>query len=501
MLDQILNSIDLYFYKLKNQIKELLSHSYISDDYSLLISKLQNHNEKIKDHFIEKTKSIRDQLRSGTEDKLSFEKDDYSEIAFYFEYINSFNFFISNIKNSSNINIHQGNFILTKEITKYISEDSNFLILQFPIGIGVSINYGYMNISEYLNKFNKFSKEKEVKDFLLFFIPYFNQEDIFDNSALGHEIGHFIEEKYGISSQIINFLISKQILHKNKVENIVKKRNPQILPQEWEDQINYDIFITPFYNKWVTKTKKWINEIVCDIIGLKIFGLPSFFAFIDIMFLTNPENPGSIKHPPNWLRIKYLIREIRKTIYSDLEELNIEEESKSKLKGQDKIIDNLGKRIQKRIDFISDKFSKNNQITTNKLDLIIVNIIDSEEVQEKIDEILGALAKDRSIKEFNYSDEVIKEIVLLIKLLREYITPNEIVDIQEKESRDADIITILNSGWFFYLYKLKIHYDLFNVKEDEYEEKSRIQQKLNNLILKAIELSNIHKKAKEKLDE
>lgn len=499
MLDQILNLIDLYFYKLKNQIKELLSYSYISNDYSILISKLQNHNEKIKDHFIEKTKLIREQLRSRKEDELSFEKDDYNEIAFYFEYINSFNFFISNIRNSRNINIHQGNFILTKEITKYISKDSNFLILQYPRG--VSINYGYIDISKYLNKFNKFSKEKEVKDFLLFFIPYFNQEDIFDNSALGHEIGHFIEEKYGISTQIIDFLISKQILHKNEVENIVKSRNSHILEQEWEDQIIYDTFITPFYNNWVKKTKLWIKEIVCDILGLKIFGLPSFFAFIDIMFLTNPEDPGDDEHPPDWLRIKYLIREIRKTIYNDLEKLNIEEENKSKLKGQEKIIDNLGKRIQKRIDFIGEEFSKNNQITTNGLDLIVINIIDSEEVQEKIDEILDKLVKDRSIKEFNYTDEKTKEIILLIKLLKEYITPNEIVDTHKKESRYADIITILNSGWFFYLYKLKIHYGLFNVKEEEYEEKSYIQQKLNNLILKAIELSNIHKEAKEKLNE
>ena len=40
-----------------------------------------------------------------------------------------------------------------------------------------------------------------------------------------------------------------------------------------------------------------------------------------------------------------------------------------------------------------------------------------------------------------------------------------------------------------------------DIKENEYEEKSKALQRLNHLILKAIELSNIHEYAKKKLKE
>ena len=62
-------------------------------------------------------------------------------------------------------------------------------------------------------------------------------------------------------------------------------------------------------------------------------------------------------------------------------------------------------------------------------------------------------------------------------------------------------MNILNASWLFYIYLIDIHYELFNTSKLSFKETPIYQQKLSNLVLKAIELSHIHNYTKDKYDQ
>ncbi len=168
-----------------------------------------------------------------------------------------------------------------------------------------------MDISTNLNKFTKVLNEKHVIDFLLLQIPSFNQNEILNNSILGHEIGHYIEEKLKLSVDLINLMIEQRILTKEKIDSLIKEKFDR--ERTYDKDLEYTDFLLEEFHKWVyDKIISWMKEIVSDIIGLKIFGLAFFFATVEAFSLT--QSTGGKEHSPTYLRVKYLIEDIKNTI-------------------------------------------------------------------------------------------------------------------------------------------------------------------------------------------
>jgi hypothetical protein len=70
------------------------------------------------------------------------------------------------------------------------------------------------------------------------------------------------------------------------------------------------------------------------------------------------------------------------------------------------------------------------------------------------------------------------------------IPPNEVIDFKKKETTNTDVVSILNAGWEVYI----SHMDDFakNYQELTYQSnKLKCDKKLNELLLKAIELNEI----------
>lgn len=477
MLDLVLRSLDFYFYKIENEFEQLLSFSYFTKNYEYLILTLKKLNEEIYYDYIEKSKEIRERLELNS----SYKQEDYNEIAFFLKYFVIYNFFILNIKNSININIHLGNFILLEE---YLSENCKFLILPYHT---VKLNYGYQNIKKDILKKYKIKLFEERYDCILFYIPYLNHEDILSNTALGHEIGHYIVDKYRSWKGIKRRLLKENMIGSDKIKDIISERINETPRKPNEDLLLHKLRVALDTQKeWDTIISSWVKEILSDIIGLKIFGLPFFFSLYEILFIENPESLGDNEHPPTWLRFEYLIRQIRENILEPLE----------------KIENGISEKIMLGINYIEENFSKKKRENPIKIRELASEVIESDIIKQIIDEKINSLLIFGIVKEYSYKEENnIKEINELLICLREYITPNEIIDIENRTSKPAYIISILNASWFFYICQLQIHYNLFAIKEDEHKKKTEIHQKLNDLILKAIELSNIQEDFRKRLNE
>ncbi len=485
MIFQIIDSINFYFYKLRLQIDELQSYSYFAEDQYKLISKLKKFNKKFQKKFLKEYLEISKNLKSGINETEIYE-DINKYISWYFQYFKLFNEYLSVIRRAENIKINQGIYLLIENFIKKISQKSRFII--FP---KFNINCGYLDISNNLNKFTSVLNEKNIKDFLLFQIPSFNQNEILNNSILGHEIGHYIEEKNFLSANLINSMTALKVLTKKKIDHIAKEKFES--EKKLDKDLEYEDYLFEFYQNWIDKkVVPWMKEIFSDIIGLRIFGLAFFFASFDTFSQTQSYGGGN--HPPTSLRLEFLINGIKKTIWDKLDKFKLEFTDE---KGEE---EELSSGLRKKIDFIEKKNLEEIK-SYNQVNEVTMKIFETEELSERLYETVNDLVKNGFITEYSFSSEEIREIIYLMKLLEEYIIPNE-----NEISKPANVISIINAGWFFYLFKMETHYKRFGVDLDDltYEmidKKMLVNQKLHNLLLKAIELSKIQGQLQNKITE
>ncbi len=485
MIHQIIDSIDFYFYKLRLQIEELQSYSYFTEDQYKLISKLKKFNKKFQKKFLKESLEITTKLQSDNND-IEIYKDITRQISWYFQYFKLFNEYLSVIKTAENIKVNQGIYLLIENFTKSISERSRIII--FPL---FKINCGYLDISNNLNKFTKVLKEKDFKDFLLFQIPTFNQNEILNNSILGHEIGHYIEEKYSLNERMINSLTELKVFTKKKIESIARSEFEN--KKKIDEDLEFEEYLFEYYNKWIEeKVVPWIKEIIADIIGLKLFGLAFFFACIDTISQT--QSFGGKNYPPTSLRLMFLINSIKKSIFQYLNKFTLRFKN---LKGESL---ELSSGLFEKIQFVEENYLEEEDIINARNKITIETFISTEFTKE-LDDMVDKLINDGIIQEFSFENEDnVKEIIYLMELLEEYIIPNE------KNSKPVNIISIINAGWFFYLFNMNTHYQRFGINQDEYsynmiDKKMLANQKLHNLLLKAIELSKLHEQLHQNITE
>ncbi len=491
MLEHILNSIDFYFYKLASQFEEILSYSFFTNDYHSLIQSLQRLFKKKYSEFLKETEDIRNKIKTAPN---YYNKKDYgSASSFYLEFFNAINFFVLNIKNVKNTQFHHGNFILLKE---FIIKGSEFIILPFPKG---ALNYGHVNSSEAFKELIPDLDETEIKElFQMFFIPHFNQEDIFLNTLLGHELGHYYEKEFRIGNELVEELRSTRLVDFTNISDILETEIKKLPDKEKSNSLKKLQVRTRVFEDWRKKLSNWCKEIICDVIWVRIFGIPALLSFFELMFLTNPNSSGDKDHPPTWLRLRYMIGEFLRIFKNQVGNITFES-----TKGE---TERIGEKLIQRIKIINKNFPM--ERSSSPFDKTIIKVIYTINVSQKIKEKIDGLCETGKIRKFIYNDRTISEIQYLMTLLSEYITPNEFIeDIEQPAPIPANIVSILNAGWLFYIYRIQDHYSLFDIKEEKfdnkeeiYEKKSETLQRLSYLILKALELSKIHQKAKKKLE-
>jgi len=477
MIPQIFDSINFYFYKLRLQIEDLQSYSYFTEDQYKLIFKLKKFNIKFQKKFLDTYEKVQEKLKSDISDEEIYEEIN-KKIPFYFHYLKLFNQYLEYIRTAQNVNINQGIYFLIEEFTKNVSEKSRFII--FPM---FQTNCGYLDLSKKLNEFTRVLNKKDIKDFLLFQIPTFNQKEILNNSILGHEIGHYIEEKNSIRQRLIITLNKQKIITKDKIRHIAEARFEK--EQKIEKDLEIDDVLLDCYDDWIEKKiNPWIKEIISDLIGLRIFGLAYFFAFFDTISQT--QAIGGREHPPTELRLNFLINDIKINLSHHLDNFTL------KINNSKGELVELGSELKSMINIVENERIKEFKGYQNPINEVTSEIFKNLKFSDELYKVIDELTEKNILKQYNFSNqENVIEIVYLIKLLEEYIIPCE-----NESLKPVNIISIINAGWIFYLFKMNEHYKRFGVEVDDltYEmtdKKMLVNQKLQNLLLKAIELSKI----------
>lgn len=486
MIEGTINSLNNYFFKIKNQLENLHAHSFTTEDYYHLIDKLIIFNNRVYENFKVLLKKFTDNPNELNPSEENF-SNYYSDLEIYFPYFSIFRQIIGFLTNTKNISINSGIFILLNYFMTKLEEDTNFIIYpSFQLGCG------YLNLNTILDKFSIKLKGFNGYELPIFSIPFLNNEEIFFNSTITHELGHYIEEKFKIYNSIEKELID-DFYENPDIRNILidryeKRKKEEPMADKWylTQQIKSGVF-----EEYIKRLKKWVKEIISDIIGLKIIGLPYFFGFIKTVLINYPDSPGSDEHPPPWLRFYFLNEEIKENYITTIKKIAIENPDI-----------NIGKLFMEDIKVFENYFNKvkANQFE-NKIKLIECNIISNLNYKDPIINVFQQLYSKSQFKIYQYNEENKNQIITLVKLLNNYITPNEIIDIRSRKSKPADILNILNAGWLFYVYLIDSHYKLFNISKFDFHKTPIYQQKLNNLILKAIELSQIHYDAKTKYNQ
>jgi hypothetical protein len=94
-----------------------------------------------------------------------------------------------------------------------------------------------------------------------------------------------------------------KIITKEKIRHIAEVRLEK--EQKHERDLEIDDVLIECFDEWIgKKITPWMKEIVSDLIGLRIFGLAYFFAFLDTISQT--QAIGGTDHPPTELRLTFL---------------------------------------------------------------------------------------------------------------------------------------------------------------------------------------------------
>ncbi|MFW9880024.1 MAG: hypothetical protein ACFFG0_43675 [Candidatus Thorarchaeota archaeon] len=378
--------------------------------------------------------------------------------------------------------------ILIDDVTDKIDKTTKFII--FPY---FQLGCGYINLKTLLDKFPDRFKEIGVFNLPIFSVPFLNNNEIFFNSTIAHEIGHFIVDNTEVL-QVEESNITQNILENPKIKEKIIIKMQKIMDENSDLDKNLECLRLKgvVTKKYFEKIKQWIKEILSDLIGIKIFGLPFLFGFIKTINHSEAEY-GSSQHPPPWLRFNYLYKEYENNFMKKIKNFEFENN-----KNNAKM--NFGNMIQEDLKILKDYFNK-----VKNGHPPIVYEIELELIEKSVNfkKLISDILKKNSNLEllsYDYDRKNKTEIMKLLKKLLNYITPNEIIDIKKEKTYPAAYRNILNAGWFFYLYLINNHYELLNFKEHNLSNRPEVNQRLNNLILKAIELSNIHKISKSKLE-
>lgn len=473
-----LNSTNFYFFKLKNLINEIKTYSFYSDDYKDLLSVLANFNSTKTEEFENFKSFLIGEINKEKTSVMGVYKKYYQKLNRYNDFLRFYNKIIKTFLNAENFYIHQGIFILLEEFIKKFSENSKFII--YPYFPKSKVNYGFANLTtDVLIKFFEEEEQQDIEDYLVFAIPAVNKEDILINCLLGHEIGHMI---YRIKNLNIKFIPT--IFAKDKIEKsydsmqleINKKKS--LLGSDLPPKIKN-------FKLWQNVISKWVEEIICDKIGLRLFGLGYFFAFLDFVYISSPYTSGTERHPPNWLRLKILLEDFQEIFQFKTSFKIHKKDLRPEIEGIITFIkDNFSKEIEIKDD---DRQFPEKEIEFSVIKKHVIDVINNSSIYHDLfNNVLDNYIKKYDF-EFNFKD--IKNLIDLIDL---YITPNEIIDFKNHTVKKVDIITILNAAWIYLYFFMDNHYIKFP-KLNEMD----VRQKFNNLILKSIELAKIQRKVNE----
>lgn len=214
----------------------------------------------------------------------------------------------------------------------------------------------------------------------------------------------------------------------------------------------------------------WVEELAADAFGIHIFGPAYFFAFINFVATVTLLRSSRDSHPAPNIRMQLMWHLLAPKDDKSGESVGFDgafDETVTNFAREWMDAASLGGAPSTVIHKIAEK-----SITDNVVERICAKVSD-------------AIGESRySVKKYEEDMPVLRD------LIKNVIPPNEVVvDFEKQETRNSDVVSILNAGWNVYLSEmqefaknLKLAYETNKLKCDE---------RLNKVLLKAVELNEI----------
>ena len=219
-----------------------------------------------------------------------------------------------------------------------------------------------------------------------------------------------------------------------------------------------------FTEEFANIIRKWLDEIVSDIIGLYLFGPAFIFALTEFSISMQDVDKYAESHPPLFLRLKSLME-----LYTDL--------------GLNKELDKYS-HVKKRIEYYNEIAKKSFETASENRQTIRNIILERGTIS------LFKLAREAVEKKLNLSKEIynIEDCEAAVFLFRNLLPGNELL-LKDKKTRPINPISIINASWI-----VRINYidDLYKLlpKNDP----PSVRRILDQLTLKALELQEFHRR-------
>ena len=360
--------------------------------------------------------------------------------------------------------IPQGSIVIIRDVAANFPK-SKFILL--PL---YRYNYSYQELMKPLKDALKdvlpdINKKLDLfaENFAIVGFPLMEKENVLLNSLLGHELGHFID----LQKQISHKLLSKVWIDPKVVERIARSLSTRKLSTEKNHGATLDHFISYEMLKaniadLTSKTiEKWLGELVADLIAFHMLGPIFLFELKNFLLTMKGIDDSSDKYPPPRMRIKMLIEEFSKMKY--------ETELKQHEMGKDfvEVVNGLRKQLQEIEEKERDEIE----------DLVFRSI--TKVIPDLRENVREATAKlDYNPKRF------CAEVFPLVGILDSFVTPVEV-----SPGSPASPVSILNCGLLYELLSMDRLYKMLNAKGSA--AKLNAKHKLHQLLLKALELSDI----------
>jgi len=131
------------------------------------------------------------------------------------------------------------------------------------------------------------------EDLAIVGLPYSQSKNLFLNTLLGHEMGHFSFEKRNEGVSFSNAL--KTLISKNATKQEIEHFKPQDIA------------------RCLGLARDWLEEIYCDLFALRLIGPAFSYAFIELFALTRRKAAKEFSsfHPALTLRLREQTRMLR----------------------------------------------------------------------------------------------------------------------------------------------------------------------------------------------
>lgn len=298
--------------------------------------------------------------------------------------------------------------------------------------------------------------------------PGFEKKNVLLHANLGHEIGHlfaaeFLKQEAEKEKKTPQFFLEIAKKVDVEVENKFKDLTALEKFSKKAEYINQIFFIR----------ERGLKELISDFASVKLFGIAAIFALEEIA--DTSQSVDEVKETQYYPPLRMRIRFMYETLVEDGLEPIFNDTSGDFEKH---VLEALKDRLDTIKNWIIISDDKDNINTNTKLNIAY------ESINSVLPEVKGFIKTKLSNNVFSM-DKVHSVILPLCNRLAHGIPPNAVEE--PFNPITGDIPTILNAGWF---YKIACSSSLSAYKKQE--EYVNDLNTINNLLLKAIELSYIH---------